>query len=304
MNGYSGVNMFPPVIKWLIGINVGIFLLGFVPMGVIDGNPVRLDDYMAMYGALWPVGSNLFMPWQYFTYMFLHGGLGHIFFNMLALWMFGMELENLWGSKRFLAYYLIAGLGAGIVHTVVTALMGTANGPAVGASGAIYGVLIAFGMLFPDRIIYVNFFIPMKAKYLVMIFIAYDLVTGIMGGDGVAHFAHLGGGLFGFLMLQIGGKMTLGGIFDRIPGFKTTSDPRMEAWERPSQQRRQPSNVIDVEFRDIARQQARRPVVQQMNFGADQERIDAILDKISKTGYQNLTEEEKTILLEASRKMK
>jgi hypothetical protein len=137
-----------------------------------------------------------------------------------------------------------------------------------------------------------------------MIFIAYDLVTGIMGGDGVAHFAHLGGGLFGFLMLQIGGKMTLGGIFDRIPGFKTTSDPRMEAWERPSQQRRQPSNVIDVEFRDIARQQARRPIVQQMNFGADQERIDAILDKISKTGYQNLTEEEKTILLEASRKMK
>jgi membrane associated rhomboid family serine protease len=283
------LQMFPPVIRALLLINALVFLLGMM-------QSAQVQEILA-YCALWPVSvSEAFRPWQFVTYLFLHAGLGHIFLNMLALWMFGMELENLWGSKRFLIYYLACGIGAGVMQSIVMAVTGSTS-PTVGASGAIMGVMTAFGLIFPDRIIYFNFFFPMKAKWAVLIFAGIDLFSGISSspGDNVAHFAHLGGALVGFIILRAGGKLTLGGVFDRRRG----APPRVVP--PPPRER---ARVVDVQFRESEPAPSSRHAPAQMNFGSDQERIDAILDKISRTGYQTLTDEEKAILTEASKRMR
>lgn len=152
--------------------------------------------------ALWPITSGNFMPWQVLTYAFLHGDFGHLFFNMLGLWMFGSELERLWGQKRFLHFLIAGALAAAAVQLVFTYLIGSRT-PTVGASGALFALLLGFGMLFPNRIIMPLFPpIPMKAKIFVAVFGALELIFGFIGGGGVAHFAHLGGMLGGFLMIR------------------------------------------------------------------------------------------------------
>ncbi len=300
-SGFGGggrMQFFPPVIKWLLIINTAVFLLGYLVQPydlALNGVTYQGIDDITRYAALWPLGHPLFGVWQYFTYMFVHAGVMHIFFNMLILWMFGMELEQMWGSDRFLVYYLVCGVGAGVVHSLVSLAMGS-GAPTVGASGAIMGVMVAFAMNFPDRIILVGFFFPLKAKYAILLLGAFDLYSGFAATDNVAHFAHLGGALIGFLLLQFGGKMTLGGIFDRLPKFTGTR----VAKPAPPQQRFSGGKVIDAQFRDVPP----RNVPPTMDFGDDQDRIDEILDKISRTGYQNLTEEEKEILMQASKKMK
>jgi len=152
--------------------------------------------------ALWPIASGNFMPWQVLTYAFLHGDFGHLFFNMLGLWMFGSELERLWGQKRFLHFVIAGALAAAAVQLIFTFLIGSRT-PTVGASGALFALLLGFGMLFPNRIIMPLFPpIPMKAKIFVAVFGALELIFGFIGGGGVAHFAHLGGMLGGFLMIR------------------------------------------------------------------------------------------------------
>ena len=142
------------------------------------------------------------MPWQPLSYAVMHGDMLHLFFNMLALWMFGSEIERLWGGKRFMQFLLASALTAAAVQLAWTLMIG-ARAPTVGASGATFGLLLAFGMLFPDRIIMPLFPpIPMKAKYFVAIFGALELIFGVTGGSGIAHFAHLGGMLGGFLMIR------------------------------------------------------------------------------------------------------
>jgi membrane associated rhomboid family serine protease len=140
--------------------------------------------------------------------MFTHGGFSHILFNMFSLWMFGKILENLWGGKRFLLFYLISGIGAAIAHLAVQYLMG-GNGPAVGASGAVMGILVAFGYLFPNTELFILFIpFPVKAKWVVIGYIAIDLFSGVarFSGDNIAHFAHLGGALTGFILVLIWNK--------------------------------------------------------------------------------------------------
>lgn len=155
--------------------------------------------------ALWPAGpdNSPFMPWQLLTYGFLHGNLMHIFFNMFGLWMFGRELELMMGSKRFLTYYLTCVVGAGIVQLIVAGSQGGLY-PTVGASGGIFGILLAYGLAFPNRMVMLIFPpIPMKAKYFVIFYGLLELYLGVSGtAPGVAHFAHLGGMLFGFLLLR------------------------------------------------------------------------------------------------------
>ena len=152
--------------------------------------------------ALWPLASGLFWPWQVVTYAFLHASVMHLFFNMLGLWMFGSELERVWGSRRYLAFLLAGVLAAAAAQLAVTALLGS-NVPTVGASGGLYALLLAFGMLFPNQVIMPLFPpIPMKARTFVVFFGALELVLGIYGGSGVAHFAHLGGMLGGWLMIR------------------------------------------------------------------------------------------------------
>lgn len=196
-------SVMPYVVKNLIIIN-GLMYLATIVLGTKDVDLIR---YLALYNP----HSKLFHPYQFVTHMFMHGGFGHIFFNMFGLWMFGANIERVWGPKRFLFYYMITGLGAAFVHTVVnynSPVILPYDGiywdvPTVGASGAIYGVLLAFGMLFPNVIIYFNFLFPIKAKYFVLIFGAIELFSGFKSaGDNVAHFAHLGGMIFGFILIQ------------------------------------------------------------------------------------------------------
>ena len=147
--------------------------------------------------ALNAVCTGRFRIWQLLTYMFMHGSWSHIFFNMFALWMFGYVLENYWGSRRFLFYYLVCGIGAGLCNLIVPGWTIT-----VGASGAVYGILLAFGMMFPNERIYLYFIMPIKAKWFVIGYAAIELLDGLfMTSDGIAHFAHLGGMLVGLILI-------------------------------------------------------------------------------------------------------
>ncbi len=187
-------SIFPPAVKHLLIINV----LAFVAL-----NTPRIGQFLFEFGALWPIGSGRFDVWQLVSYMFLHAGFGHIFFNLFALWMFGQAIENFWGTNRFVTYYFLTGIGAALLHM----LIGGGGAPTLGASGAVYGILLAFGMMFPNRPIMLLFPpIPIKAKYFVAIFGAIELVSGLTrANSGVAHFAHLGGMLVGFILIKYWG---------------------------------------------------------------------------------------------------
>jgi len=162
-------------------------------------------EFMFMNFALWPATDprSPFMPWQLLTYGFLHGNTTHIFFNMFGLWMFGRDLENVMGSQRFLIYFLVCVVGAGIVQLVVAAMQGGLY-PTVGASGGVFGILLAYGLTFPNRVVVPLFPpIPMRAITFVFIYGLLELYLGVSGNaPGVANFAHLGGMLFGFILLR------------------------------------------------------------------------------------------------------
>ena len=201
------LNNVPPITRALLIANVLLFLalmglgearfmnLMLWPMGDF---PVRLPD-----GSAGLVG---FLPWQLVTYGFLHGGMTHLFFNMFALWMFGGPLEATWGSRRFLQYYLVCVVGAGLVQLLVATLAANGGGayPTVGASGGVFGLLLAYGMLFPNHRLMLLFPpIPMRARTFVIGYGLLELFLGVTGtAPGVAHFAHLGGMAFGFLLIQ------------------------------------------------------------------------------------------------------
>jgi len=184
----------PPVTQALIFANIAVYLLGGL-------NVLALDDF-----ALWPPGGfeSRFAPWQLVTYAFLHGGLAHIFFNMLGLYMFGAEVERLFGSRFYAAYYFGCVVSAALTHLVVTSWMGGPAIPTVGASGGVYGLLLAFGVYFPHRRVLLLFPpIPLPARVFVIVFAVVELVFGVTGtAAGVAHFAHLGGMIGGWLMIQ------------------------------------------------------------------------------------------------------
>lgn len=302
---YGRPNFLPPVVKWLLISNVAVFLLGMLSFG--DGSRT-LYSYFIQYGALWPLGSEYFQPWQYLTTMFLHGGFMHLAINMFILWMFGLQVEQTLGSRRFLIFYLLSGLGASLLHSVVT-MSDAVQAPAVGASGAIMGVMVAFGMLFPNMMVLVMFFLPMKAKYAVLLFIAIDLFAGMQNSpsDNVAHFAHLGGALTGFLLMKTGLHTV---IANKLPGGSSNGHSRFGSPDPPRPRpnpfsrtdRTESARIIEAKFRDVPERPSKNAPVS-LNFGENQERIDEILDKISEHGYQSLTEEEKGLLREASKKM-
>ena len=188
------MRMLPPAVKNLLIINIIVFL-----------GTELIGDPMYQWFALFPIGSPLFRWWQFVTHMFMHGNFAHIFFNMWSLIVFGPLLERLWGSKKFLIFYFVCGLGAALCHELVLMTQPLSNIPTVGASGAIYGLLLGFGMLYPNYVLTLVFPpVSLKAKWFVIIFAAIELVTGVLGTrDGVAHFAHLGGMLFGLILILI-----------------------------------------------------------------------------------------------------
>lgn len=206
-NGNNFISQIPTVTKNLVAINILMFIATLVN-----------ENFMVANFAMFYPASPFFKPWQILTHMFMHGGFWHIFFNMYSLLMFGSILERSLGTKKYLIFYFVTGLGAAALHTGVEWLQARvfiANGiaqayqqllvtPTLGASGAIYGVLIGFAMLYPQaRLTLIFPPIPMTAKWLVIIFAAIELFSGINGiQDGVAHFAHLGGMLFGWLLIR------------------------------------------------------------------------------------------------------
>ena len=210
----TGFRVLPPVVKHLLIINAILFLATFT----LNRFNIDLSDYLGLHFFL----AKDFMPYQLFTYMFMHANFEHIVFNMFALWMFGNTLENIWGSKRFLLFYIICGLGAAVSQEVVQFIdfemrtdwqglailndgmrevLNTWN--TVGASGAVYGLLLAFGMLFPNSRIYLYFLFPIKAKWFVIGYAVIELLSGFFTSGNVAHFAHLGGMLFGLILILI-----------------------------------------------------------------------------------------------------
>lgn len=221
----GGFSLLPPVVKNLLIIN-GLFFLATLTFGMETGNTNALIRYLGLH---YPE-SDFFKPYQLVSYMFLHGGISHIVMNMLALWMFGYLLENVWGPKRFLTYYMVTGIGAALIQMIVTWIeiqpakealdAAIASGdlygateieaylrsridvPTVGASGAVYGILLAFGMMFPNMMVFIYFLFPIKAKWLVILYGALELFAGLSNpGSNVAHFAHLGGMIFGFFLI-------------------------------------------------------------------------------------------------------
>ena len=179
----------PPVTKALMLACVAAFCLD-------------LFLHLQKWFALWPLASGRFMPWQVLSYALLHGDTLHLFFNMLGLWMFGSEIERLWGTRRFIQFLLACVLAAAALQLVIT-LLARSPVPTVGASGALYGLLLAYGMLFPNRTIMPLFPpIPMKARTFVIVFGLLELAFGMVGGTGIADFAHLGGMLGGWLMIS------------------------------------------------------------------------------------------------------
>jgi len=186
----QGFSLLPPAVKHLLIINVLVFGADYVLQ--------RQGIYLGNILALFSLQSGNFQVWQPLSYMFMHANLSHIFFNMFNLWMFGAAMENFWGTKRFLTYYLACGIGAGLLYMLLPGLHIT-----VGASAAVYGLLLAFGMTFPNEYIYLYFLMPIKTKWFVTGMIVIELLQGIFYSyDGVAHFAHLGGMLIGFLLIM------------------------------------------------------------------------------------------------------
>ncbi|MCK6543619.1 rhomboid family intramembrane serine protease [bacterium] len=254
-----------PMVKLLISINVVVYFIQYILIFFGLGRWVSM--HLALSPYIWDGEI-----WQLVTYMFLHSANDpfHILFNMLALWMFGKELEMVWGSREFVKYYFICGVGAGLTFLFFS------NGIVVGASGAVFGILLAFGMTFPDQIIMMSFLFPIKAKYMVMI---YGVITFMNianpSGDNIAHLAHLGGMVFGFLYLK---KEWFKRKMQETPKPRTAERPPVTPPVMTVQSRPKPPEPKQV-IRD---------------------RVDEILDKINEVGYDKLTAEEKEILLRAS----
>ena len=192
-----------PLVRNLIIINIVVFVLqNLMPISSTRCMEFQYSPGLSGFISLWPIGSCAFGPYQFFTYMFAHGGFGHIFFNMLALASFAPILEGYWGDKKFLIYYVVTGMGAGIIYALVNYfLFPGSGGSMLGASGAIYGILMAFGMLFPNLEITLLFPpIPIKAKY--MVFLMGFLTYAMDRSGSVAHVAHFGGAFVGFLLIS------------------------------------------------------------------------------------------------------
>lgn len=285
----QGFSILPLVVKNLLIINI-IFFLATIACETVW----HID--LAQYLGLHYIGASDFRPYQFVTYMFMHGSFAHIFFNMFALWMFGNAIENVWGPKRFLIFYFVCGIGAGLTQELVQYIQlndivqnyeyvrfNNTSIPVddylnmlttVGASGAVYGILLAFGMMWPNSRIYLYFLIPIKTKWFVLIYGLLELFSGLSSVDNVAHFAHVGGMVFGLLLILYWRNKSRGGGTKFKIRFKKNKDD-----DKPKS---------DWDYNKERHDEERR--------------TDEILEKISKGGYNSLTEEEKEFLFKQSKK--
>ncbi|MBO7590253.1 MAG: rhomboid family intramembrane serine protease [Prevotella sp.] len=307
------MNNIPSMTKNLLVINI----LAYAATWVLKGSGVDLNGLLGLHFFM----ASDFRVYQFLTYMFLHGSFTHILFNMFALWMFGSVIERVWGPKKFLFYYIVCGVGAGIVQELVQYGSYMAQGLAayqyvnmggaqismdsyinmwttIGASGAVYGILLAFGMIFPnERLFIIPFPFPIKAKWLIVGYIVIELFSAMSGpGDGVAHMAHLGGMLFGFLLIRYWRKYPDSSQrFGRSYGQEFFDNLRRKYEER---QRSQHMHAEQTRWEEQRRETDEEYNERQRK---NQEEVDAILDKIRKSGYDSLTKEEKQKLFDQKR---
>lgn len=247
-----GPGALSPFIKYIVILNVGVFILQYLyqPLTAMLGlTPARFFSEF----------PNLI--YQMITYMFLHGGIGHIFFNMFVLWMFGTEIEFTWGSKSFARFYLLAGLSGALLTLIAS--YGQPY-PMIGASAAIYGVLAAYWVMFPNRMLYIYFLFPVKVKWAIP---GMMLLGFLFGGANVAHWAHLGGALFGVLYLKLDWRWVYFG--------RKIKELRVKRQEAKLEKNRQKAEDV-------------------------MKRVDELLDKINEVGFENLTRAERKFLEEAS----
>lgn len=301
----TGFRVLPTVVKHLLIINILMYLATVT----LTRFNIDLTDILGLHFFK----ASDFRFFQLVTYMFMHGNFGHLFFNMFALWMFGNTLENIWGSKRFLLFYMVCGIGAGlcqelvqyIQYTTSLAQYSTVNlsghivtmdtylnmMTTVGASGAIYGLLLAFGMMFPDSQIYLYFLFPIKAKWFVIGYAVIELISGLGGADNVAHFAHLGGMLFGLLLILYWRENPAG------------PNKNFRKWKEVFQSWKQKSRLKYTPYKEVKDEpRVPRSDEEYNRQRAEKERnVDAILDKVSKNGYASLTPEEKDFLFKNSK---
>ena len=251
----------PPAIRGLLLANGAAFLLQWTLGGQVA----------ALFGLVPARVLQDLWLWQTLTYMFLHGGFFHLLLNMYVLWTFGRELENQWGSAPFLWYYLLCGWGAAVFNVLLSP---NSASPSVGASGAIYGLLAAFALTFPQAVLYLYFFIPLRARQVVILFAAVEFLAGFSGASsGAANFAHLGGMLTGFLYLKSGSLRWKWRFLS-------------SRWSRPRPARAAPRAKTEVKFHDLHQE------------------VDRILEKISKQGIDSLTSEEQELMRRYSRMKK
>ncbi|KAA3611305.1 MAG: rhomboid family intramembrane serine protease [Calditrichaeota bacterium] len=262
MNRFAGSGgILPPMIKNILLANAAVFIL----QQSILGETIKDLFMLSAYGIFVE-----FKIWQLASYMFLHGSFGHIFWNMFAVWIFGSQLEEEMGSKEFLKYYFITGMGAGLFFTLVV------PNPTLGASGAMFGIMAAWLVKWPNREILLNFLFPIKAKYLIVFFVLVSFFSITGPSDGIAHAAHLGGFIVGYLYLR------WRFLFDTVKGFFNSGVSNLSSGSPKSKMSYTRGGSGDK--KDFYRK-----------------RLDELLDKINKVGYINLSEEERKMLEEASK---
>ena len=312
------MNNIPTITKNLLIVNVVVFLATYLFRGIDLNNVLGLHFFLAPD----------FHIYQLFTYMFAHGGFSHLFFNMFALWMFGCIVERTWGPKKFLTYYIVCGVGAGLFQELAqyaqfyllaseqipnfsiaqTMYVAEANAAflnlwtTVGASGAVYGILLAFGMLYPEERIFIfPLPVPIKAKWFVMGYAAIELFMAYTStGDGVAHLAHLGGMVFGFFLIRYWRKHPYIGYNSR--GGQQFFDSMRASWERRTGRKGKSGVYTNYTSTNSTSTRAESDWDYNARRKAEQERVDEILDKIRRNGYESLTREEKQLLFDVSNK--
>ena len=295
----------PPVVRTLLLLNIAAYIIDVLMQG--------MGNSLSGICGLYYFGSGHFHLFQLITYMFMHGGVSHIFFNMFALWMFGRIMEQTWGGQKFLLYYIVCGLGAGLVQELGQ-LFGLINPEAmtIGASGAVYGILLSFGMIYPnEKLFVIPIPFPIKAKWFVFFYALIELFEGLSSADGVAHFAHLGGMLFGLLLIlywrkQASGYRINGGNFwnstttyDQTGSHYDKGDGSFFDKLKNAMGGKKNDGKANMHVHQSGHQadydyNARKKT--------ESDEIDRILDKIRKGGYQSLTDKEKSTLFNASKK--
>ncbi len=248
--------LFTEVIKILIWINIGMFFLKAISSSQVD--LARLFGLSPK--TIWP------MIWQPVTYMFIHGGVFHVLINMFVLWMFGSELESIWGKTQFLRYYFITGIGSGLVWLLFN--LGQPYSVLIGASGAVYGILLAYGMMFPNRTVYLYFLVPIKVKWFVIFLGIIAFVSSFNSYSNISHITHLSGMLIGFVYLRY---------------YRRWKDLRFSVYKQ-------------IEEFKISRKNRKNH--QQIKM---KQKVDQLLDKINESGFESLTDAEKDLLYKASK---